>query len=608
MAADATEARREDKSAVIAPSEQALSSAPMRERLPWLLPVLALLLAGVTQAWISTPLNLVWLQLFTWAPALLVLSRLDRGKGALAGWLVGAAANASIFVWLIPTVERFTTLGWLGGVGVLVLFAAAFGFYGALFGWGAGAVRRAAGPWWPLAVPAWFVACEFLNPQLFPYFQGVAWYQVPAVFLVSSVAGISAVTFGVMSWNALLGAAWERHRGVDGADRALKRSGAVFAALLLASLVYSGVRQASIAAEAETAETTRFALVQNNIDVAAERELIKTRGRKAFLSDLMALMNETADADPDIDVFLLPESAIRGNPDKGSNRQLGRFAQDRGVEVWAGVVENRGRGEQRLKYNAGYRIDALGNPDTPYDKNILVPFGEYMPLVDLIPALADIRKMPNITPGLDPGVLAGRASAPLAFLVCYEATRFRYTRRSVAAGAELLATVTYDGWFGDTGALDQHMMLSAAASAATGVPMVRAATTGISVAVGADGVLLAASERAERTVVVVDVPKVARPSLYVRLGDWFALGCVLLGFVLVLLGERGRPRRYGSLVVPALFLLAATLTWQINPHVGALEKTVWLIAVALLAAVPGWAWRRTPGLTPGTTPAAPPAR
>ena len=40
-----------------------LPFAPMRTRFPWLLPVLALLLAGVTQAWISTPRNLVWLQL-----------------------------------------------------------------------------------------------------------------------------------------------------------------------------------------------------------------------------------------------------------------------------------------------------------------------------------------------------------------------------------------------------------------------------------------------------------------------------------------------------------------------------------------------------------------
>jgi len=555
----------------------------MRTRFPWLLPVLALLLAGVTQAWISTPRNLVWLQLLTWAPALLVLSRMEPGRGALAGWLAGAAANASIFVWLIPTIERFTTLGFAGGVVVLAIYAAAFGFYGAAFGWGAGAIRRASGPWWPLTLAAWFVACEFLNPQLFPYFQGVAWYQVPHVFLVSSVAGISAVTFLVIAWNALLAAAWEC-RDPDtraAATHTLRRSGAAFAALLLVSVVYSTVRHRSIAAEAESAPSSRFAMLQNNIDVDTERVLRKERGRRVFLRDMLSLMDETAARDADIDVFLLPESAIRGTPTKGANRALGRFAQEHDAEVWAGVVESRELPAGKQRFNAGYRIDRSGAADVPYDKNILVPFGEYMPLVDVIPALAKIRRMPNITPGTSPGVLATSLGPSVAFLVCYEATRFRYTRRSVAAGADLLATVTYDGWFGDTGALDQHMMLSAAASAATGVPMVRSATTGISVAVRADGVLLGRSARAERDVLVVDVPHVARPSLYVRLGDWFALACVLLGFVLIARGPM--PRR--TLVVPALFLLAATLTWQINPHVGWVEKAVWLVAAGLLVRI-----------------------
>ncbi len=566
----------------------------MRDRLPWLLPVLVLLAAGVTQAWISTPLNLFWLQLICWAPALLVLTRLEGRRGALAGWLVGASANASIFVWLVPTVERFTTLGLLGGVGVLALFAAVFGLYGAVFGWGAAAVRRAAGPWWPLAVAAWFVACEFLNPQLFPYFQGVAWYQVPRIFLVSSLAGISAVSFLLIAWNGVLAAAWEARDEQRRPESlaTLKRSGLALAALLILTVTYSSLRLEDIATEAAGAPTTRFALVQSNLDVAAEAALRKAEGRHARLDHLLAFMNQAADADPDIDVFVLPESSVRGAPDTGRNAALGAFARERGVEIWAGTLETRRQGGEANKYNSGYRIDRTGAPDVPYDKNILVPFGEYMPLADLIPALGRIRHMPHITPGTGPGILGGPDGPPFAFLVCYEATRFRYTRRAVQAGARLLATVTYDGWFGDTGALDQHMMLSAAASAATGVPMVRAATTGISVAVGADGVLLAASGRAERAVVIVDVPHVSRPSLYVRLGDWFALACVLLGFALVVWGNRGRPGPARELAVPGIFLLAATLTWQINPHVVWSEKAVWAVAVALLAALPAWAWRQ----------------
>jgi apolipoprotein N-acyltransferase len=76
-------------------------------------------------------------------------------------------------------------------------------------------------------------------------------------------------------------------------------------------------------------------------------------------------------------------------------------------------------------------------------------------------------------------------------------------------------------------------MLSAIQSAEYGVPLVRAATTGITASVDTRGMILKGTEPFTRTVLVTDVKKVRLPTLYGRFGDWFAYLCVLGGLAVV---------------------------------------------------------------------------
>src|SRR5262245_26346844 len=121
----------------------------------------ALVFSGAVQALISAPRSWIALHPVAWVPALLVIARLSGRRAFLAGWLVGAAANAAIFAWLVHTVATFTQLGAAAGVAVLAVFAAAHGLYAGIFAWGFAPIRREAGAVWPIAIAAWFTACEF---------------------------------------------------------------------------------------------------------------------------------------------------------------------------------------------------------------------------------------------------------------------------------------------------------------------------------------------------------------------------------------------------------------------------------------------------------------
>ncbi len=526
----------------------------------------------------APPLNLYWLHFVSLAPALIVLSRLEGRRAWLGGWLYGSAANAAIFWWLMPTIERFTNLGLVGGVGVLALFSLLFGLHGAVFGWGASAVRRASGSLWPLGLAAWFVACEYLNPQLFPYSQAMTLYQVPRLFLLSAFTGVTGVTFGLLAVNALLGAALETAMGIEDREvalRTLRRAGVVIAALSLGSLGYTNVRQGQIDEAVAQAETRRFALIQTNVDVPQLRAMRK-KDKRAPEADLVALTREALAYDEGIDIVMWPEGAVRGSLQAERRKDMLDLAREFDVAIWAGIVERRGPKGARTRHNGAYRIAPDGTLSEPYDKNILVPFGEFMPLAERLPFLKTIRNFPTVMPGERPRILRGPSAPPAGFLVCYEITRFRYVQQQVRSGAQLLSAVTFDGWFGDTSGLDLHMMMAASMSAAMGLPQVRVATTGISMAAGPDGKLLAFTKRNERTWMAVDVPMAALPSPYARWGDWFAWLCVLSGFALAVVQRRR------DLAVPLTFLGAATLTWAIDSWVPLADVAVWAGAVWLV--------------------------
>ncbi len=498
-----------------------------------LLVVLAVAFSGAVQAVISAPLSWIWLHPIAFVPAFWAFDRLEGRQALLAGWLFGIAAQTAIFSWVVHTVDTFSNLPLPVAVVVLLAFAVVFGFYGAIFGWGFGHVKRLSGRYWPLGIAAWFVACEFVNLQLFPYFQGVCWYQVPSIFLVTAVTGVAGISFLIFLCNAVLYGVLDRQ--LRGGSWGPIRGGAIVLALgVIASIGYSQVRLRAIdAAEAEAPSVT-LGMVQTNQDVFARRDLMAT-SKNAIANDHVRAMASAYNASPDVDAFVLPEGALQGTPTWPRNFRVRKFVKDTGIEVWTGGASSRkGADGRREWFNSAFRLHGDARIDVRYDKNVLLPFGEYMPFVGLLPFLKKIQGVGNYQAGQGVIVFEALEDVRFAYLICYEAILSRYVRRAVNQGANLLVNITYDAWFGDTACPHQHFMLSALQAAQYGVPLVRSATTGISAFVDARGVITDTTDIFTRDVLVRPVKLVRLPGLYARLGDWFAWGCVLIcGLLLV---------------------------------------------------------------------------
>ena len=507
----------------------------MRARDKTLLAIAALSVSGLAQGVIFPPLNYYWLQPLALAPGLYVLNRLGGARAFFAGWLMGVLAHLALFYWIAETVTRFAGVSFPLGVLALVLFASFEGLYLGVFAWGLGRIRSAGASVWPFAASAWFVTCEFLNPQLFPYYQGVAYYRVPDFFLVSTVTGIPGVTFQVVLWSLLLVAAVEQLRGVGVLSRrAWVGSGLAVAMLFGASVGVSTWQQQRIAVAEAKAPVLRMAIVQPSLDLLAARTL----GPDGMAQRHVDQSKRALASDPEIQVFVWPETALKRAPSDPANSVVLDFARETGREVWTGARTLEEVGGKEKYFNAAYLLHGDGTVGVRYDKVRPVLFGEYVPFEDRLPILQRLPGIGNFASGDDLVLLDSESPAKTSVLICYEAILREFVRSQLPDETNLITNITNDSWFGNTSCASQHLMLAAARSAELGIPMVRAATTGISALIDARGVITQHAPLYTQETLISDVRPMRAPTFYGQVGDWFlwlsmivSLSCFGLCFV-----------------------------------------------------------------------------
>jgi len=190
-------------------------------------------------------------------------------------------------------------------------------------------------------------------------------------------------------------------------------------------------------------------------------------------------------------------------------------------------------GEINARYYNSIFVIGKGGAILDYaDKVHLVPFGEYLPLQNFLDRLG-LRQLVRVPGGFTPGLKHKTLHVPglpeAAPLICYEAV---FPGEVVPKGGKdvgVLVNLTNDAWFGLTSGPYQHLAQARLRTIEEGLPLVRAANTGISAVIDPYGRVIASLPLGVEAVLDADLPRaIARP-LYARTGD--------AGFLLVMLGS-----------------------------------------------------------------------
>ena len=297
---------------------------------------------------------------------------------------------------------------------------------------------------------------------------------------------------------------------------------AVFLVLLLGLGYGWGERRL---AAADTAGTgIRLRIVQANIDQANKWA---PENSAEIFTDYLDLTKSGAAGLDGIDIVIWPETAVpfplADSPDAllaigavlpdGTSLVVGsgRIVEDAGAED--------GTGAERI-YNSLLVVDDQGRVIGSYDKIHLVPFGEYLPFQDFLESLG-IMQLTGVrggfSPGTGPRLLAIPRAPPASPLICYEII-FPDEVTEKAARPGWLLNVTNDAWFGSSAGPYQHFHQAQVRAIEQGLPVARAANTGISAVIDAYGRILAEIGLGEKGVIDAELPKVGPPTLFVQFG------------------------------------------------------------------------------------------
>ncbi len=172
-------------------------------------------------------------------------------------------------------------------------------------------------------------------------------------------------------------------------------------------------------------------------------------------------------------------------------------------------------------YNSILVIDHKGAVLATYDKVHLVPFGEFLPFQNLLERIG----LMQLTK-LEGGYLIGpprrpvpvRGAPPMVPLLCYEII---FPREAVPRGERggWLLNLTNDGWFGISTGPYQHLQQARVRAIEEGLPLVRAANTGISAVIDPLGRTVASLPLGTEGVLDARLPRSIPPTVYARLGD-----------------------------------------------------------------------------------------
>ncbi len=502
----------------------------------WRGPLLACL-SGLLLSLAYPPADLGLAALVALVPFLVSLEGVGRGGALARGYACGAVFFLLLLDWIPGVMHDYgglpVALSWL----ILALLVFYLATYVALFAWLIAASWRRSGPLALALAPIAWVALELARGRLltgFPWgLLGYSQYRNTALLQAAAWGGIYAVSGLVMAANA--GAALLVVRAGEARSRA---TAAALLALVGAGHITGLVAMRS-AADASADKALSVAAIQANIAQDVKWDPVRAA---SIVSDLARLTRQAAAGGARLIVW--PESSspvsVRRPAAPGSGGAgvatdeayvsfLGGLARDLHVDLIVGSVDYAPADAGVKAYNAAFVVGSDGVLGASYAKVHLVPFGEYVPLAEM---LFFVNRMVQgaigeFAPGrrLEPlPTVAGRT----ATFICYEAIFPELVRRLARRDAVLLVNITNDAWFGRSAAPQQHLAMAVARAAENRRPMVRAANTGISALIDPYGRIVARAPLMESAVLAGTLRPRHDLTLYTRCGDVFAWGCVIL--------------------------------------------------------------------------------
>jgi apolipoprotein N-acyltransferase len=421
----------------------------------------------------------------------------------LRGWWFGFGFFTTSIYWfayaLLVDAQQY---GWLipfaiGGIGGILAL-----FYGiSMLACGTRFMTRT-----PSRQLVWFALCLFAadwaRGNLFSGFPwnliGYTWTVTTTTIQLGAFFGIyvlTGLTIIVMTTPALLFIPIQNE--IDAYSRKKFIRFVVISVFILASASIARIATAPLHYD----NTVKLRLVQGNIPQSLKWD---PQGRLEGIRAYTALsMTEGHDSRTHI---IWPESAMTYAFDSQDYwaKELSSIVPEKGLLLTGTIRKETYSDTDFSIFNSLQGLDSHANVVLHYNKRHLVPFGEYVPLRNILP----VGKITHGTIDFTSGAMEQPINTPSlpAFqpIICYESIFPELARDTYP---KWLLLITNDAWFGDSSAPYQHLQMGRMRAVEHGVPLIRAANTGISAVIDGYGRILQTLPLNQEGVLDTDLPK-----------------------------------------------------------------------------------------------------
>ncbi len=461
--------------------------------------------------WLAPILSLVILMLL-WRHVHTPMAAAEVGFLWGMGFFVGGVS------WIEISLHDYGGMPRLLAVLAIVLFSAVLALFPAAVGFITQRLHPQPKTRWLLAVPALWTLMEWLRSWIltgFPWLS-MGYAQTPN----GPLAGIAPVlgVFGVSFACVLLA-------GLITALVTAKRDAHSLGPLVLGALILIStstvLRQVNWTQP--VGEPITVSLLQGNIP---QDQKFQETMRGLTLQRYVTMLKQSYSR-----LVVMPESAfplIRQKLPEALVEDIIHYGYDHRSDVLIGMFSEPESGQY---YNSVYSFGH--SPSQVYQKVHLVPFGEFIPMGDLLkPAVNALLSIPldsqqRGNPTQEPLRVAGQQ---VALNICYEDAFGEEVIHSLPR-ATLLANVTNDAWFGDSIGPEQHLQMAQTRSLETGRQMLRATNTGVTALIDEKGRIINRAPRNEVFTLDGLAQGFAGATPYVIMGNYGILTLCFLALV-----------------------------------------------------------------------------
>lgn len=446
-----------------------------------------------------------------------LLMPLRAKSAAWFGWLFGLGYFAITLRWLVePFLVDVARHGFMAPFAIFLMAGGLALFWAAAFG----TARRIAGQgaWAMLLLPVTLALAELARGHVlsgFPW--GMASYT-----LIGSVGDVWFAWVGPYGTSFLLFAvagitAFCLYRGWT----------LIWPALVVVLFATIGLQAVTPVAPDPSAQTVR--LVQPN---APQHQKWDREWMPVFFDRAVQLTREGDAAD----VVIWPETSVPALLEYADPwlEEMARAA--RGAPIVAGIQRRTGD----AFYNSAILLEGPTTVAAISDKAHLVPFGEYIPLAWLLEPIGlgvIVEQVAGFERGMGDGMMQVEGLGRVRVLICYEGI-FPEDMQTGGPRADILMIITNDAWFGNFAGPRQHLIQAQARAIEQGLPVIRAANTGISAVIDARGTVVDSLALNEAGYLDSALPRALPPTLYSRIGDIPLIVLLLASMIGAILGRR----------------------------------------------------------------------